>query len=86
MERVVYKSTDISRELKGRKAILLANMEQFQLTEMQLERFKVLVGCRYDEKSKLLKLTCEHFPDYNQNHTKIHEMFHDIIMETKRAP
>ena len=65
---------------------MLANMEQFLLTEMQLERFKVLVGCRYDEKTKVLKLTCELFSDYVQNHTKIHEMFNDIILETKRAP
>jgi hypothetical protein len=86
VERVIYKSTDIREEMKGRKAILLANMEQFQLTELQLERFKVLVGCRYDEKKNVLKLTCELFPDYLQNHTKIHEMFHDIVMETKRAP
>lgn len=86
VERVIYKSTDIRQELKGRKAILLASMEQFQLTEMQLERFKVLVGCRYDEKTNILKLTCELFPDYLQNHTKIHEMFNDIILETKRAP
>jgi hypothetical protein len=53
---------------------------------MQLDRFKVLVGCRYNEETKELKITSDQFPDYEQNHTKIHEMFYEIIMETKRAP
>lgn len=86
VERIVYKSTDISNKIKGRKAILLADMGQFKLTELQLARFKVLVGPRFNEEKNTLKLTCELFPDYLQNHTKIHEMFNDIILETKRAP
>jgi hypothetical protein len=86
VERVIYKSTDIRQEIKGRKAVLLADMAQFNLTELQLARFKVLVGPRFDEEKNTLKLTCELFSDYLQNHTKIHEMFHDIILETKRAP
>lgn len=83
---MVYKPTDIRQDMKGRRAIILANMEQFKLTELQLARFKVLVGCRYDEKTNTLKLTCEMFDNFDQNFTKIHEMLHDIMLETKRAP
>jgi hypothetical protein len=39
---------------------------------MQKERFKVLVGCRYDEEKDKLKMTCELFDNFEQNHTKIH--------------
>jgi hypothetical protein len=61
-------------------------MPQFSLTEFQLARLKVLVGCRYKDETQQLKLTCELFDNYDQNHTKIHEMFYEIMMETKRAP
>lgn len=86
VERVIYNPTDIQADLKGRKAILIADLDQFQLTQLQLERLKVLVGCRYDQEKNRLKLTCEMFDNYEQNFTKIHEMFFELMTETKRAP
>jgi hypothetical protein len=44
------------------------------------------VGCRYDEKTQELRMSCEQFPEFPQNHTKLHEQFYEIMMETKRAP
>lgn len=64
IERVIYKPTDPRLKLKGRKAYLKANMQQFKLTELQMERFKVLVGCRYKEDLNELHLTCEQFDDF----------------------
>jgi len=49
IQQIIYKPTDIRQVMKGRRAILLANMDQFKLTELQLARFKILVGCRYNE-------------------------------------
>jgi hypothetical protein len=37
---------------------MIVNMAQFNLTHLQKERFKVLVGCRYNEETDQLKLTC----------------------------
>lgn len=31
-------------------------------------------------------MTCESFPTFQENHTKVNEMFYEIIMESKRAP
>jgi hypothetical protein len=73
---VVYNPTDIQADLKGRKAIVLVDLVQFKLTEMQLERFKVLVGCRYDKENNKLKLTCEVFDNFEQNFTKVNEMLY----------
>ena len=65
---------------------MTANLDQFNLTELQLLRLKVLVGPRYKEERNELLLTCEQFPTLDQNITKIHEMLYEIIMDTKRAP
>ena len=46
-QRVMYNQTDIQADHKGRKAILLVDIDQFQLTELQMARFKVLVGGRF---------------------------------------
>ena len=71
-EMAIYKPTDIRQGFKERKAILIVGMEQFKLTELQQARFEVLVGCRYNKENNELKLTCELFPEYEQNKTKVH--------------
>ena len=48
---MVYNLTDIQADLKGRKAIIIVPMEQFELTELQLARLKVLVATRYNEET-----------------------------------
>ena len=44
--------------------MLCVDMGQFKLTELQEDRFKVLVGCRYDVEKKRLRMSLEQFPTY----------------------
>ena len=48
IEKIVY-NNDPQADFKGRKAIILVDIGQFNLTELQEARFKVLVGSRYKE-------------------------------------
>lgn len=48
-------------------------MKVFQFTHLQMERFKLLMGSRFDEKTGKVKMVCEMFPEFEQNKDKIFE-------------
>jgi hypothetical protein len=53
------------------KAMAVIDIEQFNFTEYQLDRFKILVGPRYQKGETKVKFTCHVFPSYEANFEKI---------------
>lgn len=47
----IYPPTDVHKKLKERKATAVLDYKQFNFTENQLDRFRILVGQRFKENS-----------------------------------
>ena len=62
------------------QAAINFNVDQFELTELQEERLKVLMGpFRYNEEEGKGRIVCESFPDYESNLQKAIEQFKEVM-------
>ena len=61
-------------------------MIDMKLTDMQRKRMRVILGPRIRDKQTNFKLTCDMYPDFEQNFTKAMEQLREIYWESIRAP
>lgn len=68
------------------KAVAVIDIKQFNFSEYQLDRFKILVGPRFKKGETKVKFACHVFPTYEANFEKVNEQIYEVLMEAKRAP
>ncbi|KAG0345935.1 37S ribosomal protein S24, mitochondrial [Podila humilis] len=68
------------------KVVLTVGIKQLPLTDLELHKFLLLVGSRYDPVQEQIKMSCEKFSDRSQNFKWLSDVLDKLIDEAKKDP
>ncbi|KAF9117104.1 37S ribosomal protein S24, mitochondrial [Mortierella sp. AM989] len=68
------------------KVVLTVNTKSLPLTNVELHKFLLLVGPRYDPTKEEIKMSCEKFQDRSQNFKWLSDTLDKLINEAKKEP
>ncbi|KAF9544012.1 37S ribosomal protein S24, mitochondrial [Mortierella hygrophila] len=70
----------------GPKVVMTVDTKSLPLTNVELHKFLLLVGSRYNPANNEIKMSCEKFQDRSQNFKWLSDTLDKLINEAKKEP